>query len=77
MEKHNSGNNPPNMQELMKIARTPGGQQVLTALRQRGGEDLTQAMQKASAGDYSDIQKTLSSLMDTPEMKALLQQFGR
>jgi hypothetical protein len=77
MENQTEGKNTPDMQQIMKLARTPAGQQLIAALRQRGGDDLAQAMQKASAGDYTDAKRALSTLLDTPEMKALMQQFGR
>ena len=77
MEPFSGGQSAPNMQEIIKFAASPAGQQLLTALRQRGGCDLNKAWQKASSGDYSDAKTALSSLMDTPEMKALMQQFGR
>ena len=77
MENLTDGKNTHDMHQIMKLARTPAGQQLLAALRQRGGDDLAQAMQKASAGDYTDAKRALSTLLDTPEMKALMQQFGR
>lgn len=77
MENLTEGKNTLDMQQIMKLARTPAGQQLIAALRQRGGDDLAQAMQKASAGDYTDAKRALSTLLDTPEMKALMQQFGR
>lgn len=77
MENRNDKNSAAGMQQLMEMANTPTGQQLIKALRQRGGNDLAQAMQKASAGDYQDAQRALSALMDTPEMKALMEQLRR
>ena len=77
MEHFNGGQSAPDMQEMMKIAASPAGQELLSALRQRGGSDLNKALQKAASGNYTDAKTTLSALMDTPEMKALLQQLGR
>ena len=77
MEHPSCGQSAPNMQEMMKIAASPAGQELLAALRQRGGNELNHALQKASSGDYTDAKTALTALMDTPEMKALMQHLGR
>jgi hypothetical protein len=33
--------------------------------------------EQAAAGDYSKIQSTLSSLLSSPDIKAMLEQMGR
>lgn len=73
----NSSNNQNPMQEAMKIAGTPAGQQLIQLLQQNGGEELRQAMAKAAAGDYAQAKQALTSLLDTPEAKKLLDQLGR
>lgn len=67
----------PNMQEVMRLAQSPAGQQLIAMLRQNGGDELKLAMAKAAAGDYTAAKNAISSLLDTPEGKALLEQFGR
>ncbi len=62
----------PDMSYLMKLARSPAGQQLLALLQQNGGSDLQSAVSQASAGNYDQAKLTLSSLLSTPEAQALL-----
>lgn len=64
----------PDFTELLKLARSPAGQQLISHLQLSGGEQLQQAINTASTGDYSQAKKTLSSLMDSPEVRSLLKQ---
>lgn len=75
MERNQPGANP--MQEAKRIAATPAGQELIKLLQKQGGTDLKQAMDRAAAGDYSAAQKALSSLLQNPEAKKLLDQLGR
>lgn len=65
------------IQEAMRIASTPQGQQLIAALKKNSGNDLENALRKAQTGDYTEARKAITSLMDTPEIKALLKQLGR
>lgn len=65
------------MQEALRLAQSPAGQQLLAILRQSGGEELRQAMASAATGDYQQAKQTLGTLLNTPEVKALLEQLGR
>ena len=60
------------MSYLMKLARSPAGQQLLALIQQNGGSDLQSAVSQASAGNYDQAKQTLSSLLSTPEAQALL-----
>ena len=64
------------MQEAMRLANSPAGQQLLALFRQTDPETLQKVMQQASAGDYSQVQQTLAPLLATEEAKNLLQQMG-
>lgn len=64
------------MQEAMRLANTPAGQQLLRMLQQNSADQLQQAMSSAAAGDYTQAKKTLSALLDTPEARRLLEQMG-
>ena len=68
---------PRSISELLDIINTPAGQQLISMLRQKGGTDLTTAVEKAEKGEYQDAQKVISSLLQDPETKKLLQQLGR
>lgn len=65
------------MQDAMKLAQTPAGQQLIALLQQQNSPELRTAMDRAAAGDYASAKAALSSLLEQPEVKALLQQFGR
>ena len=64
----------PDMSQLLKLAQSPAGQQLISMLQQSGGNELQDAITKASAGDYSQAKKTLSSLLSSPHAQALLKQ---
>lgn len=64
------------MQEAMRLAQTPAGQQLLTLLRQSDPAAVQKAMAQASAGDFSQIANTLAPLMASEEVRALLQKMG-
>ena len=65
------------MQEALRLAKSPAGQQLLAMLRQTDGEQLQQAMQQASAGDFAKAGQTISTLLSSPEAKGLLDELGR
>lgn len=65
------------IQEALRLAATPAGQQLLALLKQRGGDDLSGAMAQASAGDYAGVKQTLSQLLSDPQAKKLLDELGR
>lgn len=65
------------IEEAMRIAKSPAGQQLLQLLQQTGGDQLRQAMAKAAAGDYAQAKDAISQLLENPEAKKLLSQLGR
>lgn len=65
------------MQEALRLAKSPAGQQLLAMLQKSGGPQLQRAIDKAAAGDFEQAKQTISSLMETPEAKKLLEQLGR
>lgn len=64
------------LQEAMRLAKSPAGQQLLALLRQGDAAALNQAMSQAAGGDYKQIQKLLAPLLATEEAKQLLAQLG-
>lgn len=75
MQNHSDNPNP--MQEAMKIASTPAGQQLMKLLRKNGGQELQEAIAKAASGDYAQAKQAISALLADPEAKKLLEQLGR
>lgn len=63
--------------EAMKLAATPQGQQLLQQLQEQHGDLMQSAMQRAQLGDYTQVKQMLSSLIQTPEGKALLDNLRR
>lgn len=64
------------MREAMKMAQSDPGRQLLALLKQTRGQELETAMAQASAGDYEQVKKTMSGLLSSPEVQALLKQMG-
>lgn len=64
----------PDLSQLLKIAQSPAGQQLIKMLQKQGGSQLDAAAKTASAGDFTQAQALLSSLLSTPEAKKLLSQ---
>ena len=75
MQNRSDNTNP--MQEAMKIAATPAGQQLMQYLRQSGGMELKQALSSAAAGNYDQAKQTINALLKDPEARKLLEQLGR
>lgn len=64
------------MQEALKLAGTPAGQQLLALLQQADKETLNQAMAQVAGGDYAQAKALLMPLLASQETKALLEQLG-
>ena len=47
------------MQEVLRMAATPAGQQLITMLRQQGGSDFQAAMSSAASGDYTQAKRSV------------------
>ena len=65
------------MQDALRLAKSDAGQQLFQALRKENSQAMDRAMEQAAAGDYSQIKDTLSSLLASPEIKAMLEKMGR
>lgn len=65
------------IQEALRLAKSDVGQQLFAALRKQNGTAIDAAMEQAAAGDYTQVKDTLSSLLASPEVKAMLEQMGR
>lgn len=70
-------NDSPSMQDILRMAQSPAGQQLIRLLQQSGGNNLQQAMDKAAQGDYAQAKELLSTLMQDPQAKKLMEQLGR
>ena len=64
------------MQDAMRLANTDAGQRLLAILKQSDGDTLQQAMDQAATGNYEKMQNTLSTLLASQEVQALLKELG-
>ena len=64
------------MQEALRLAKSPAGQQLLALLQQSDPAALQKVMEQASSGEYSQIPQMLAPLLASEEAKKLLQQMG-
>ena len=62
------------MQDLMRLASTPAGQQLFSMLQQHNSAQLQKIIQSATAGDYKTAQDQLRSALSSPDAQALLRQ---
>lgn len=64
------------MQDAMRLAKSDAGKQLYQLLQQENSEQLETAMQQAAAGDYENVKKTMSSLLENEQIRKLLKQMG-
>lgn len=64
------------MQDALRLAETPAGQQLLALLQQTDSSALQLALEQAEAGNYANVQKALTDLMKNKEVRSLLKQLG-
>lgn len=60
-----------------RLAQTEAGQKLLKTLQAQSGDTLEQAMAQAAAGNPEQAKQTLSVLLQSPQIRALLEQLGR
>lgn len=64
------------MQEIMRLAASPAGQQLIAMLQQKGGSDIQKAKESAAAGDYTQAKRVIEALMRDEHAQQLLKQLG-
>lgn len=64
------------MEEVMRLAKSPAGQQLIAMLQQADNTKLEQAVTQAKTGDYAQAGQTLSTMLSTPEAQKLLKELG-
>lgn len=67
----------PDMNELMRIARSPAGQRLLAMLQAGSKEDLEAVRTQAAAGNMQEAGKMLSALLNSEEARSLLKQLEK
>lgn len=64
------------MDDVMRIAKSPAGQQLMALLQQKDSAALAKASEQAKSGNYSQAGQTLSSLLASPEAQKLMKELG-
>ncbi len=64
------------LDEIMRLAKSPAGQQLLAMLKQSDNEKLEQAVSQAKTGNYTQASQTLSTMLSSPEAQKLLKELG-
>ena len=64
------------MEEVMRLAKSPAGQQLIAMLKQQDHSKLEQAVAQAKTGDYSQAGQTLSAMLSSQEAQRLLKELG-
>ncbi len=59
-------------EEILRLARSPAGQQLIQLLQSRHGQAINQVQE--SGGDLQQAQKALSGFLSDPQAQALLRQ---
>lgn len=64
------------IQEALRLAQSDTGQQLFALLQRTDPDTLRQAMDQAAAGDLNQAKNSLQTLMNSEDVKKLLQQLG-
>ena len=64
------------MEDMMRIAKSPAGQQLLALLQQKDSAALAQATAQAKSGNYAQAGQTLNALLSSPEAQKLMKELG-
>lgn len=65
------------MQEILRLASSPAGQQLIALMRQQGGNEFQKAMSSAASGDYSQAKLAIERMIADPKAQQLLKELGR
>lgn len=66
-----------NLQEIMRIAKSPAGQQLIAMLKEKDPTAMQQATKQASSGNYAQAMEQLKDVLSSPEGQRLLKDLGR
>ena len=64
------------MGEIMRLAKSPAGQQLIAMLQKQSSAKLEEAVSQAKTGDYAQASQTLSTMLSSPEAQKLLKELG-
>ena len=64
------------MQDMMRLAGTPAGQQLLNHLQKKNAKQLQMAIAHAVSGNMDQAKAILTELIGDPESQKLIRQLG-
>lgn len=64
------------MEEVLRLAKSPAGQQLLAMLQHADTEQVQQVARQAAAGNYAQASQALQALLATEEAQKLVKQLG-
>ena len=64
------------MEDAMRLAGTPAGKQLLNLMKSSRDVDMNAARKALEAGDMEQAKKSLSSLLQSPDVQKLLREMG-
>ena len=62
------------MQEAMRLAQSPVGQQLISLLQQTHSSEIDTLRSQLDSGDYEKVRQSASALLASAEVRALLKQ---
>lgn len=65
------------MQDAYRLAQSDTGKQLIALLQSQNSETIGKAVAQANAGDTDAAQQTLSQLLRSPQVRALMEQLRR
>lgn len=65
------------MEDAMRLANSPAGQQLIALLKSVGGSSVEQARQAAQKGDYETAKSNLSQLLQSKDVQRLLKEMEK
>lgn len=60
----------------MRLSKTDAGQQLIQTLKSENSDTVNKAMSQIAAGNTEEAKQTLSALLRSPQVQALLEQLG-
>lgn len=64
------------MEEVLRLAKSPAGQQLLAMLQHADTEQVQQVARQAAAGNYTQASQALQALLASDEAQKLVKQLG-
>ncbi|MBE6923623.1 MAG: hypothetical protein E7466_00075 [Ruminococcaceae bacterium] len=61
------------IRDAMRLANSPAGQQLFHLLQAQDPDAMSKAMADASSGDYGKVKQTLSAMLDSPQIRQLME----